>query len=261
MKGSKLTGYLTTMVVLGLIAFAFLAWAVQWREGRPVEQLAAESVEPAPAQRIAVLAAGANSSADTARTALMQDERATAAHALDAATRASRVGMHATTGETGHQFKLAHQAFKEARQALQNGNQLSETVAHIETAMAALTQAAHSDNGLRTELPELADLQDASVINAQGVRLGEIDRIEEGPDGRPQAVLVLGDGQNVLGVLDLGGQRVAVPADQLLLGKPQWLGRAHVAIPSLKADVTEVVAELEAAAQPEYAEAAGGDQG
>jgi hypothetical protein len=57
----------------------------------------------------------------------------------------------------------------------------------------------------------LAQLLDMTVVDVIGRSLGEVDRIVQGPDGRPQVVVDVGD------FLGVGERSVALPFDELAL--------------------------------------------
>jgi hypothetical protein len=57
----------------------------------------------------------------------------------------------------------------------------------------------------------LAQLLDMNVVDANGRNLGEIDRIVQGQDGRPQAIVGIG------GFLGIGERAVALPLENLAL--------------------------------------------
>lgn len=237
MDTKKMTAYLVAMTVLGIAVFVVLAWLVEWREGQPMH-VPEEVTIPAQqelASSLGTLAAGARIAAETARVELQQGRRSRAVHALDAAVRAVGVAHHAAPAASKQPFKEAAEHLQEARERIQNGDpeqgqkRLQQATERLEVARTAIGTAA--DTPPPTQ--RLAQYHGALLINAHGVRIGEVESIEA-RGGQATATIILGGWRDVLGLFDLQGTRQRVPAGQLLYGRPQSIGMTKVAVPSFR---------------------------
>jgi hypothetical protein len=83
-----------------------------------------------------------------------------------------------------------------------------------------------------------AGYEGAVPLNALGVRIGEVRRLERDAQGRAQAVLVIGGARDVLGLFDFGGAEVRVSAERLAFG------RERVAAATFANDVSAVRTDL-----------------
>lgn len=230
--------YIFVMVILGAAAFAGLGWLVEYREGLPLHEAPSAAMQEAAQQApMSVLQIGAQTSLQEAVQAFRQDRRSKAAHALDAAMRAVKVGMHASRTPTQKHWTEAHSRIKKARRALQTGDPTAARRA-LQKAIATLEQITASDGPPENrKAPSGAGkeaYEGALLINAQGIRIGEVRRVSPAEAGRSEAVLVLGGARDVLGLFDWGGTRVTMPADRLLYGNPQTIGMVHVVLPSFE---------------------------
>jgi hypothetical protein len=232
------------LTALGAIVFAGFAGLVEYRQGRPLHPPAqAQASEgQTEAHPLEVLTVGARVSTTTAQHALERGARSEAVHALDAAMRAAAVGKHAAHGKPKDAFAQALKTIKQARHVLQNGKPTAAQ-RHLKDAVATLDAIATAVPTDQTPLPDQAtwsDYQDAVLLNALGLRIGELDHLQTSESGPAEAVLVLGGGQDVLGLFDVGGTERIVPADRLLFGKRQTIGAIHVVLPTLASSVQQI---------------------
>lgn len=63
------------------------------------------------------------------------------------------------------------------------------------------------------------------------MRVGEVVGFRDTVEGTRAAVLSREGPRESFGFLDPGGREVAVPADELLWGKPRTIGTTHVVLP------------------------------
>lgn len=248
MKKGKFISSLASMIVLGLIGFALLGWLVEYREGRAVES---GDVVEAPAAQVTqpALVLGTRTAADQARRHLEQGKRTKAVHAMDAALRAAEIGKHVAQGAARMQFEQAVKALKDARHVLQMGRP-EEAEKRLVSAADALAHAglqapaaAVAMGGQPPPKATWSAYRRAGLINAQGVRVGEVEEIRERADSGAELVLVVGGGQDVLGFIDFGGTRLTVPASAVLFGKPKTIGMTMVALSTLQSSASAVLAE------------------
>jgi hypothetical protein len=133
-------------------------------------------------------------------------------------------------------------SIKQARRAVQNGKPTAAQ-RHLKAAVATLdaaAQAAPTDQTTLLEQATWSDYQDAVLLNALGIRIGEVVRLQPSAGGPAEAVLVLGGGQNVLGLFDIGGTERTVPAHNLRFGKRQTIGAVHVALATLASSARQI---------------------
>lgn len=204
-------------MVLLAAAFAVLDVLVSSRMGRPlgpakpIPEMAGKRAEP-----IAVLSKGLRESLGIARNALRTGDRSRAARALDAAMRASDVGKHAGGPAIAAKFDDANRRIKEARVALQDGRSgQAEQLAGAALAIVATTNAFGAEAPLQSIIA--GTYKGAKVLNARGVRLGEIRSLRMG----------------LFGFLDFGGQELRVPLDRVLLGEAKKIGSTFVVLSML----------------------------
>lgn len=231
--------YLVIMLVVGLAALAVPGWLYERREGRPLRApgVTAPALPPgsggSPREPLETLAAGLGEALTVAQESLRAGQTSEAARALDAALRAAEVGAHASPGGA---FPPALEHVKHARKELQDG-QPSRAARTLARARAAL--GARPGSPPVQTVPSLGRYAGGTLINAEGVRIGEVvsvsgDRVE----------LVLGGWRDFMGLFDLGGGRhVTVPADALVFGPARYFGLTLVAAPTF-----ETSPDLDAAA-------------
>ena len=243
MTSKKMTAYIVAMTVLGIAVFGGLAWLVEWREGQPMP-VPQEVEVPAPQELrgpLAVLVAGARVTTETARIELQRDRRSRAVHALDAAVRAVDVAHHAAPEASRQVLQQAARHLQEARERIQNGDP--------EQARERLQQAADRLRGARDAVGRAAaasppadrfeQYHGALLLNAHGIRVGEVEAIERGV-GQANAIVVLGGWRDVLGLFDTEGMRRRVPADRLLYGQPQSIGMTKAVLPTFRTAIDAV---------------------
>lgn len=88
-----------------------------------------------------------------------------------------------------------------------------------------------------------AGYEGAMLVNANGSMIGEVSRVEKGGAG-PVAHLRVGGAPDVLGVVDLGGTGVTVPADRLVWGPRRSIGSVFVVAPTHRSDPAAVTRTL-----------------
>ena len=232
----KMAGYLGAMTVLGIVVLIGLAWLVEWREGQPMH--VPQEVE-VPAQRelespLATLVVGARVSTETARVELANGRRSRAVHALDAAARAVDVAHHSASEPSKKTIKEVARRLQEARERIQNGDPeqgrelLGQAAERLRTTREALGRSAGT-----LPVGQLQQNHGALLLNAHGVRIGEVEAVAREGD-QATATIVLGGWRDWLGLFDAEGLRRRVPADRLLYGRPQSLGMTKVALPTFK---------------------------
>jgi hypothetical protein len=114
---------------------------------------------------------------------------------------------------------------------------------HLDVAVATLDTTVEAAPTEHPSLPEQrvwSDYQDAALLNAMGVRLGKVTRLQASTNGSAAAVLTLGGAQDVLGLFDIGGIERIVPADTLLFGKRQTIGAVRVVLPTIAASASQI---------------------
>lgn len=219
-------GRFVALAAIALWASAALvlpAWLTEAREGRPVR---------APSEGIAAgfhehshrpLAAMRTALRETLEIAASPaTPRAEITRALDAAMRASEVGAKAAPDTT---MGAAHREIMHARRALQIGD-VDGMRARIEGALAEVEDI---DPGARLEIAApLQDYDGASVLNAQGVHIGEVASI------RADRVRVrLGGATDVWGFWDIDPDAiVSLPVDTLVFGPARTIGGSYVVLPT-----------------------------
>lgn len=245
MKSSKLIGYLVVLFSIGAIGFAALAVLVEYRIGQPLRPLAAAQAPQSTASQdsLALLTTGTQFALETARSNFEQGRRSEAVTALDAAMRTAEVGEYVAQGDRQSRFTRTLDAIKRTRRALQNGNP-SEAQRMLEEAATMLSPANAPAASTSAPMPAQdtwGAYNGATLINAAGVRLGEVDRIQPSGNGAATAVVRLGN-QDVLGFPDLGGTQLTVPGDGLLFGNHQTLGSTFVVLPTFETTTEQIQA-------------------
>lgn len=230
---------------LGLAALVGFVWAVAWLDDVPVEIAAQADVPDAVAAEdpLAALAAGTARSAGTAIHELERGRRSAATHAIDGAMRAGEVGHDASHGPVKEAFTIGLHAIVQARESLHNGT-TPPAIAHLRDAVEALGDAVEPARAIRARVPPAAvwtGFDGAALINANGARLGEVEAISSG-DGGSLAVVHVGGASDVLGLFEIGGRTIRIPADRLLYGPRRSLGATLVVAPIEGTDVDALAA-------------------
>ncbi len=217
------------MFVFGAVALAIPAWLFEVRTGQPIQpeglaELAAVETLPLETDETngrleAQARKGLFASIAIARSALQQDERSDAMRALDGAMRAAGVMDHALANR---QYRKLSKDIEEARHAVQNGQP--------NRAVAILTRTSQNFPAAETTArqPSLRNgWKNATVIDARGVRLGELVAIAD--DG----TVVISQGlRDVFGFLDLStGPTFTVAIERLLVGKRNRFQNLTVMLP------------------------------
>ena len=206
--------HLAAMIVLGAVTFVAFGWLVEYRQGQPLDPPPGTDTAIAIADPATVLVRGLAAVAEKGSDALSESDRGRAMAALDASLHLTEVGRDAVDGRRQWAFAAAYLEVQRARTAIQVGSiggtetNLGRVVNTMETAL---------DTPGRAALPEQSDwgaYDGATVLNAMGVRVGDVDHLEQG-DGGPRAVLVIGRAVDVYGIFRLGrhdGDRPGRPA-------------------------------------------------
>lgn len=233
MNTMKMMIYFFGLIVLGTVAFAAFGWLIQFREGRTVHA-GVQTPQEARQNPVAMVAKGARTSAETAKKDLEEGKRSKAVHALDASMRAAEVGTHAAETEDKTHFEHAVKSIQDARRFLQNGrpDKAPESLAKAVDALSKITDQ-ESDPKEKSNHYVWREYEGAQMINAQGIRIGELETILPSGNGTPLALLRLG-GQDIFGFLDLGGKRLKISADKLVCGRRQSIGATLVALPTFE---------------------------
>ena len=259
MDAKQMSLYLAVMFTLGLAALAGLAALLEWREARalPGDRVAAaERSQSGVARRgpraspLVKLAAGAGTAARAARAKLASGDRSESMYALDATKRAIEVGHHVAHGAVRKHFGQALKKIKAARAAIQTGEpgEARRDIRQAASALQTAEQAAgkgHSPETHPLDRQRWARYEGATLINAHGIRIGEVRRIQPQVRERGEALLLIGGGHDVLGLFDLGGDtRLSMPVDSLLWGKLQAVGGVHVVLPTFEASASRIRSEV-----------------
>ncbi len=213
---------LVAMYALGVGAMALTAWLFEWHEGRSIEgAVAAEPRGSAPLRTpLDALAAGLSGTLNVAARDLGAGRRSEAARALDAALRAAEVGAAA---DRGGMLGVTLARVRAARRALHNGRP-RKARRHVDEARRTLRGKTPGKAGTAKALGGYAG---ATVINANGVRIGKVERVEA-----DKLRIVFGPGLDVLGILDLRSEpALTVPARFVLFGPNEFFGPTLVALP------------------------------
>ncbi|MCW8193479.1 DUF4396 domain-containing protein [Proteobacteria bacterium 005FR1] len=209
-----------SMAVLGAVALVIPAWLVEVRDGTPVRADMAEAASPVQPGGPDNLATGLEETLSLAVDYMNEGENSHAAHAIDAAHRAASVAHEASSapvyGEALHQIESA-------RRELHMGRP--------ERARESLKIAADQDFGTVASAgaPAMQRFGSATLINAHGVKIGEITAVRD-----DEVEVALGGLRNVWGFVDLSAERVLVlPAESLAAGPPETIGASLVTIAEL----------------------------
>lgn len=227
------------MAALGLVGYILLGWLVESRQGRSIQ--ADTALLDAPGMTpLAALKTGAWLSTKSARSALSAGQRGEAAYALGSATRALQVAAHAAVAR--QEFQQALKMNERARAALQRGRP-QQAGEYIERTIAVLVDIDAATAPDR-QPAAFAGYEGAVLLNAMGVRIGEISGMRADAEGQLWALVVIGGVRDLLGFLDFGGSRIQVPASRLAFGKEQTSGPVMVAAATFATDLSDVRDEL-----------------
>lgn len=231
MDTAKKAGYLLGLGIIGMVAFALFGAIHEARMGRPLS-----SDPPAPASREAaeVMARGAQHAFAEGARALQLGDRGAAMHAMDAGMRLAEVGVEAFGGS--EPWRAASQHARDAKRAVASG--------HKQRAAEALQAAATSLRGAGAERagpPPRAGYGGATLLNANGVRVGEVRSVDPGGG----AELVIGGVHDLYGFLDWGGENLTVDADKLVYGPAQWPRPTLVVLPTLAQEPDAMIATFQ----------------
>lgn len=204
-----------------------MAWRETFHRLAPAIVAVAFAATPARAQQSVAVSQGAmalkNGIAnrlDTALAGLENDRRAEAVMAIDEAHRVLTVGAYveAATGP----FAEAEQAVKDIRRLLQNGR-ADKARQRLDEVRAGFAAAEATEF---RPVPVSDAYEGATLVDAQGKVLGEFGGIGAQGDGSA----VIGDWQDTLGFIDIGGEKIVVPRDRLIFGPPGTWGKVFVVL-------------------------------
>lgn len=226
-------GSILLLWVMGIGAFVVFVLLVEAREGQPIHpptEIAASGEMEGSA--LSVLTQGAYTAVRTVQHAWERGRRAEAMHTLDASMRALEVAKHAATQDTSLHKDLykALKGIKHSRHAIQMGRR-GKAKTNLEKAAQALRSALEGPGDRKAPPPgrkKAGAFEGALLLDRYGVRIGEVERIKPATG---EAVLVRGGWRDLLGFIDIGGQRMTTPLETLVLGKPKTLGSTMVAWP------------------------------
>jgi hypothetical protein len=224
------------MFVAGLMTLAAVGWLLDLRMSHPlpgslpiaVGTSGPDVVEPPasrPAGTVAFLAAGTADAIESAVRAVQEGKRTLATQSLDAAKRSADVGAHGAMAAAGASFHDALRAVREARTVMQNGGR--PALLPLRRVIDTLREL--NGTALRGSQAGLAPYEGATVINARGVIIGEVESVEDSDDGM-RVRLVLGGVQDFMGFVDVGGRARVVPAAAIVFGERRVAGSTFVAL-------------------------------
>ncbi len=134
---------------------------------------------------------------------------------LDDARRVARILRDVAPSNDHAMVRFGLQAVKRARHALQNG----DPQAAVQILRSAHDQLLSRSRGRwKVSSPVGSSAVGKLVVNAEGKRIGRVDRLERTSQGVQFAVLKVGGVVNLFGFLDAGNELVGVPAEQLVVG-------------------------------------------
>ena len=235
---SKVTVRIVAMLAIAAVLFAVMGGLMQSRIGHPLSVPQDQVTAALQRGTVAVLLNGIRGALTAAQNALQEGRQSEIARALDASMRAAGVGKDALSSTRhGAALERLHESILKARVAFQNDNH-SQAAEMVRAALASTPDVENET----ASTPDTAQYTGATVLNAEGVRVGEVKGSSNG------AVLVsLGGYNNLFGFVDIGGQTVQVPADYIIYGKQKALGTTFVVLPSLSTSPGEITAQLRAA--------------
>ena len=189
-----------------------------------MRRVQAEPAQPTltEAGNITSLILGLSQSMEEAGTKLAKEgKRREATKAMDDARRVARLLDDVAAESSEPLAKDGIDSVRKARHALQNGDTAgaADILLAVSERLALSAPSAGSEAGPR---PNTAGESGTKVINAKGARLGEVDSLATGPDGKPYAVLKEGGVVDLFGVFDIGTTRVTVPFEEIVAGKGMW---------------------------------------
>lgn len=241
MTPKKTAVALAAMLLMGGLSFWALGALVEFRIGEPAP-IAFETPSSQSAAA-ASIQAGLVHDLEAARAALEKGDQTDAARAMDAAKRVAEVARDSS----GAPFSDAFDAIKNARFALQDGDG-----ARARNLLSRARQTVSGANGLaQGKIPlersqAVAGYKGATVLNAMGVRIGEV--IEANAS---QVEVTVGAPRDVLGVIDFGGgEKITVTADAVRFGKQKKVGSTMVVLPTFATSAKKIALGPFSARQP-----------
>lgn len=158
----------------------------------------------------------ARSMDNAARMLASGKERFQGIRSLDDARRVARILRDVAPPNDHAMVRFGLQAVKNARHAVQNGD--PQAAAQILRSARDQLLSRSSGRG-KVGSPVDSSAVGKLVVNAEGKRIGRVDRLEQTSPGVQFAVLKVGGLVDLFGFLDLGNELVGVPAEQLVVGK------------------------------------------
>ena len=215
---------LPAAVLLSLLAAAPVPGQAQNETSGAQAELPEAPVEldaKARPQRISALAEGIAAALEHAQESFRAGGRTAAVRAVDEAHRVAKVALHAASAESYQTFEKLEHALRRTRRSIQNGEP-DRALDHLQDALELARSVEAGDDRRPSDFGAFAG---ATLISAEGKRLGEIERIEEG-----SAQLVAGNWQDTWGFLDFGGEGTSIEAGRLVFGSSNPFGLVLVAI-------------------------------
>jgi hypothetical protein len=225
-KESSKIGIVFIIIMYGLLIITLPAWLIQARQGR----LAGAGIEQKEkfASKYDLLIEGTCFSINSARANLSKSQRPQAMHALEAAWRASNAGRSAIPGTLFEVYEI----IENARHDIAMGEP-EHAIKKLDIASMLACNA--TPVGLRKLQPEYAKYAGATVVNANGLIIGEMKGITNG-----RMVLELRGIHDFMGFIDISkGQKLTLPPDSVIFGPNQLTGESIVVLPTFEFPSTE----------------------
>ncbi len=214
------------LLPVGLLALGACA-------GRYGEEARAERVEASPTtDAVALLAEGLASTMDSAAAAFEAGRRGAAASAMNDARMGADVAAHGAHGERMRALEQVAGAVTWARRVVANGQpELAPDILRQGARLARRAAGTAPEPSPLDPVPELHlyAYVGATVVNARGRQVGEVEGFT-GPPAQPTGLVATWGGwQDGLGFIDLGGRQVEIPLSAVVFGPRSLLGHTMVA--------------------------------
>lgn len=237
MSAARTAGYLLVLTVIGVVAFALFGAIHEARIGRPLAVPVPQTTRDGPA---AMMQVGAGHTLGEAARLLDAGRRSEATHAMDAAMRVLEVGAYAFRDISGKQWHEAANRAKKGREALANGD-VGRAIEDLRAAAERLGDASARGMG-GDAVPELNRYVGATVLNAAGIRIGEIVSVASDGD---RATVAIGGVRDLFGFWDWGSRTVRVASDVMVRGRTDWPKPTLVVLATVDTEPAEIVRALQ----------------
>lgn len=232
----KTWAYIVILFTFGLGSLVAMAVIAGLPSARPISLNPGSDADVNSIERLAV---GVRTSLQESRSALEDGSRSVASLALDAAMRAADVGAHAATGELAVGLQSALDEAEMAARDLQNGRE-PRAISHLDTALESVGTLDAESESLETDPTVTGDYRGATLINAAGVEVGELQTLAV-RDRYMEATVTVGGLPDMLGFVDVDGRTVTVNAEAFVFGESRSLGPTMVVVPSFETDPSLLV--------------------